>query len=356
MSLNADKYFDIVDNFKAIENIPVIKIKEARNTLPFFTIAIPTYKRAELLEETLNSALSQKGNVDYNILVVDNNPERDDDTEKLLSTYENYRLSYYKNSYNIGMVGNWNRLYTLAQGRYIVMLHDDDLLFPNYLKYIYQTITKSNLDVNNTAAYYVPYIKGKSTCLENKYHLFQNPLYKIKQLKLFDFIGGNILGAPTGLCLRRDDAIELGGFDSHFYPSSDYYFYVKLVYHKKILKLEGDPLLFYRISDNESAKKETLLGFITADLKIKRGILSISSLLNQKIWNNYIQTHSYYFLISGMKIWNNHSFDAKEELKTLGFSYNIVNKVLYKIMNFFYRLTRKINNLDNKKSEIIRFE
>ena len=38
---------------------------------------------------------------------------------------------------NIGMIGNWNRLYTLARGEWVVMLHDDDLLYNDYLSILF---------------------------------------------------------------------------------------------------------------------------------------------------------------------------------------------------------------------------
>ena len=350
-----DVCFDIIDHFKKIETISSVKVfglSEKTSKYPLFTIAIPTYKRVEYLKEAINSAINQEGFDDYEILIVDNNPERNDETEKLLSSYKNCNLTiqYYKNSQNIGMIGNWNRLYVLSRGKYVVMLHDDDVLYPNYLKSVYHIIRKTG---GISAGYYPTYEMGANPKYRIQLNSGRNK-YSLRGLKLFDFIKGNILGAPTGLCLRRNDAIELGGFDPHFFPSSDYAFYIKLVYHKEITQIVGAPLLFYRLNESASAKKEILLNAVVSDLKIKRTILSLQSPLKQRIWRCYINTHPYYFLTQGIKLWNNYvSFDVKDELKKLKISINGVDRLQYRIINYSWHFMRKINNSYRRKEEII---
>ena len=43
------------------------------------------------------------------------------------------KLRYYKNVQNIGLFGNWNRCFQLACGKWVVLLHDDDLIFDDFL-------------------------------------------------------------------------------------------------------------------------------------------------------------------------------------------------------------------------------
>ena len=59
-------FFKIEDNFARTANIPSIAITESKlDFVPKVTIAIPTYKRAELLKESLNSAINQINFNDY---------------------------------------------------------------------------------------------------------------------------------------------------------------------------------------------------------------------------------------------------------------------------------------------------
>lgn len=75
---------------------------------------IPTYKRMSLLDKAIHSVTNQMTNYNYEIVVVDNNPDTPIcEIEMLLRKYSN-NLSYYKNEENIGMFGNWNRCVLLA--------------------------------------------------------------------------------------------------------------------------------------------------------------------------------------------------------------------------------------------------
>jgi len=121
--------------YTEVTKIPSIAIKQGSVTKGVcITIAIPTYKRSHLLKETLESCLAQKTTTPFAIMVVDNNPERDCKTEQLIKNYTAPNLSYYKNTQNIGIVGNWNKLFELAQTDFVVMLHDDDKLNEDYTK------------------------------------------------------------------------------------------------------------------------------------------------------------------------------------------------------------------------------
>ena len=65
-----------------------IKIFSSNIPEPVFTIAIPTFCRSSLLKEAVLSALNQVTNVPYDIIVVDNNPKRNDETEQLLNQFK----------------------------------------------------------------------------------------------------------------------------------------------------------------------------------------------------------------------------------------------------------------------------
>ena len=92
---------------------------------PLVTIGIPTYKRPELLRETLRSALGQSyGNLE--IIVSDN--AADPETAALVSSFADPRVRYLAQPTNLGMVGNWNALLKAARGDYFLLLSDDDLL------------------------------------------------------------------------------------------------------------------------------------------------------------------------------------------------------------------------------------
>jgi len=98
---------------------------------PLVTIGIPTYNRAgQYLKKTLESALAQKYE-HIEILVSDNCST--DHTPELLQSYTDPRLTYYRQKENLGQRGNMNFLIDKAAGDYFLMLHDDDMIDPDFV-------------------------------------------------------------------------------------------------------------------------------------------------------------------------------------------------------------------------------
>lgn len=93
--------------------------------LPLVTIGIPTYNRSKYLKEALESALNQTyPNIE--IIVSDNTST--DNTQEMMQQYSNPKIKYFRHKENIGMVGNWNTCLEKANGRYFLLLSDDDIL------------------------------------------------------------------------------------------------------------------------------------------------------------------------------------------------------------------------------------
>jgi len=330
-------FFKYVDNFAKTTNIPSIPIiKSKLDFVPKVTIAIPTFKRAALLKEAIDSAINQTDYIEYDIIVVDNNPERKCETERLLSSYNNPRISYYKNAENIQMAGNWNRLFTLAIGEYIVMLHDDDFIYPDFLVSLDKIINncKEKFD-----AFYPPYLTYNMKIRNQEPQRKENSRFWGMQLKIEDFLWGNVVGPPLGICIRRLAILDIGGFDNNHYPSIDYDFYIKFTSKYKACKIFGHPLSLYRILENESCKTETLLNFVTNDVEIKKKILSLNNnKIKNKIWEKYINVFNYKYLSNGIKIFKNNSINIKSQSSVILFKYNIIDITIYHIMNVYRNL------------------
>jgi hypothetical protein len=77
-------FFKYVDSFAKDEGVNSLLIKgDISSVAPAVTIAIPTYKRPEFIKCAIDSALSQEKFDNYEVVVVDNDPERGTETEKL---------------------------------------------------------------------------------------------------------------------------------------------------------------------------------------------------------------------------------------------------------------------------------
>lgn len=132
-----EKMLDKEDNYKKLAHIKSeLIIGDLSRDIPEITVVIPTYNRTENLKSALKSVWKQDLPVSqYDVLVVDNDPTPDNDTQKYLSTLKKENLYYYKNSENLGAYGNMNRCMELARSEWISMVHDDDALFSNAIRW-----------------------------------------------------------------------------------------------------------------------------------------------------------------------------------------------------------------------------
>lgn len=250
-------FFAYVDNFEKKAGIESICKFDKYIEKPLVTIGIPTFKRISTLKDALESALSQDCNFTFKILVLDNNPEREDETEVFMKKYEdNPIVSYYKNSKNLGMGGNWNRVISLARTEWVVLLHDDDLLLPSFLEEVMRIAETYNADIVNSGFYFwndrqekKPYIKKS----KKKYPVIRSTLssnYFIHRA-----------GMPTGILYKKRVYIEEGGVNMEMYPALDYVFHTKLSAKYNFI-LYCKPLTIYRWSINESQNSHTIEGFL----------------------------------------------------------------------------------------------
>lgn len=198
----------------------LIEIKKSNYGHTKYTIAIPTFKRSETLANTLKSACDQEYDDDYKIIVVDNNPERDDETEIFMNGIEDSRVSYYKNSNNVGMINNWNQCILVANSDWVVLVHDDDLLTMSCLNNIDETIAKyPKVDavLPNFVQKDNPYHTGSPTPKKGRTRkligAIVHCIVKRNRPITANLFCDNIYGPPTcGLALRKDAVVEFGGY------------------------------------------------------------------------------------------------------------------------------------------------
>ena len=101
------------------------------NTQPVkLTVGIPTFNRAGWLRESIESVLAQTF-ADFRLIVSDN--ASDDDTPEVVRSFDDDRIHYVRSQRNVGSIGNLNRLIALAETEFLVLLPDDDVLYPGHL-------------------------------------------------------------------------------------------------------------------------------------------------------------------------------------------------------------------------------
>lgn len=259
-------YLGYFDGFALSSHIHSIPVFENRPFTARITLAIPTFKRVSTLRYAIMSALSQDYS-DYEIIVVDNNPERNDDTELFMRQYKDVpNLSYYKNSENIGLFGNWNRCYELSRGEWVSLLHDDDYYFPCYLstmiKWLDAFPNVQGLYCNRK--FWYDNKEKDSICSVNLAPYKQHGISKIRNYMLF--ISHPV--GPVGIFFKKENVIKMGGYNPNCYPIADYAFNWRYALKYGIYYIDTI-LVHYRIGTNVSIKPETIEAQEEKNLEIR---------------------------------------------------------------------------------------
>lgn len=98
---------------------------------PRITVGIPTFNRATWLRESIESVLAQSY-TSFRLIVSDN--ASDDDTPAVARSFAADGVEYVRSERNLGAIGNIGRLVQLADTELLMILPDDDLLYPGHLK------------------------------------------------------------------------------------------------------------------------------------------------------------------------------------------------------------------------------
>ena len=99
-------------------------------SLPVVSVCIPTYNRAGLLGEAIESVLAQTY-TDFELIVCDNASE--DGTEATVASIRDSRIRYFRNASNEGGRSNWSRCLRESRGQFVSIFPDDDVMLPDNL-------------------------------------------------------------------------------------------------------------------------------------------------------------------------------------------------------------------------------
>lgn len=246
------------------------------------SIMIPTFRRADLLKEAIESALHQQTRFSFTISVVDNDSEVDLETDQLMKQYctKYQNIFYYRNKENIGMFGNWNRCIELSQTEWLCMLHDDDMLMENYLETLYM-IARSNkygvvgsykkiLDQRENGDLHMSET-GKSSFVSMLMKLFIWARQG-KEIPMTLQDGGHCMVHPcVANLIHKDWALELGGFNEIFFPVADISFWEKMIKYRGVAFVPTQ-LYYYRIVQNESLAENTAWSVLSATPSLVKSI------------------------------------------------------------------------------------
>lgn len=294
------RYFTNKDFFQRYSHIESILIKDSKfkNVLKY-SIVIPTYGRADLLSDAINSCLRQTYKGDFKILIVDNDPMRGNETEKLIFEINDDRIAYYKNTENIGCLGNFNRCIELSDSEYVIMLHTDDLLDSVYLDTVIPLV-----DQNPEVDMLIPGKRiirnGIMSRQKGLGFLSRNLALNNRAVRLNerDFCHYNTTGGPLGILMKRELCLEIGGFNEDIFPMSDYAFWVRMARKYRVFYLPKE-LGTYRFFNNISSEEGMQQNYIISEYHLINAL--IKGKKYQGIMSGYLYEYvNYRVNVSGL--------------------------------------------------------
>ena len=107
---------------------------------PKVSVCMPTYNKADFIAEAIQSVLDQTFK-DFELIITDD--VSSDNSEEIIRSFNDPRIKFIKNKKNLGMINNWNKAVSMANGEYITILHGDDRYLPEFLAAESEILDKS---------------------------------------------------------------------------------------------------------------------------------------------------------------------------------------------------------------------
>lgn len=233
-------------------------------TEPLVTIIIPTFNRAHLIGETLDSVLAQTY-TNWECIVVDDGST--DQTDKVMADYcaKNQRFQYHYRPENRPKGANACRNYGVEKstGVYFVFLDSDDLLekkcLENRCHIVLQNTTKNDVFVFSMGLL----ISNKKT-----ERIFNKDFYDTKTY-LKQFLKGNVPWSITCVFWDKKVFMKAGQFDEELQRLQDVDLHTRLLLNGVIIHRIHQVDTWYRIlgNINEYVSEDKLPKIIKSHIK-----------------------------------------------------------------------------------------
>lgn len=224
------------------------------NNTPFFSIIIPTYNRAHILINTLQSVKSQTF-TDWECIVVDDGSN--DATKEMMAIEckDDIRIHYiYQN--NAERSAARNKGINSAKGTYICFLDSDDAYKDNHLQVLYNSIQSNN---NPTALFFTNFDVLK----EGTVSAINIP--KLSNDAINYFFTNAII--PARVCISKE-IVKKKQFDEDIVIVEDTILWARIARHFKIIHIEESTVVYNLHEDNSINIKNNSFQKRLAGLKL----------------------------------------------------------------------------------------
>ena len=181
------------------------------------SVLTPIYNTNPLhLREMIESILNQTF-TDFEFLILNDSPENKE-IEKIVKSYKDKRIKYFKNDKNMGITPSRNKLMDMACGEYIAVFDHDDISVPSRLEQQVNFLDKNP---------HIGVVSGWLKFFGNKTMILKNPEYD-NDIKIF--MTDDCVVAHTAAMIRKSVLDENNiRYDEYYSPSEDYKLWAQLM-------------------------------------------------------------------------------------------------------------------------------
>ncbi|MEY3786449.1 MAG: hypothetical protein RLZ75_654 [Pseudomonadota bacterium] len=228
-----------------VQKIPLKVIQP--NLSPTISVCIPTYCGAAHLGAAIESVLNQDF-TDYELIIIDDN-NSPDQTDEIVSSYQDHRIRYIKNMANLGPEGNWNKCLAEAKGKYFKLLPHDDTLASDCLS---RQVEILDNDVNQSIALvfcprHIIDCNGKIITTRSYPAGKEGVINGYEAIKKSIRLGTNLIGEPGAVMFRKSLAEEVGFFDGSISYIIDLDYWFRLLLNGNAYYI-AQPLASFRVA------------------------------------------------------------------------------------------------------------
>jgi glycosyltransferase involved in cell wall biosynthesis len=234
--------------FRASDRPAIPPVAGEIHARPYWSVMIPTYNSGKLLERMLRSVLDQDPGSDRMQIAVVDDGSTGRNHEETVRRLAPKRVELFRQASNRGLAANWNECIARSRGRWVHILHQDDLVLPGF----YEAFVQPGLDPAVGAAFcrhlYIDSEdrhEGVSILHQETAGVLPNWLDKISRHQYIQ--------CPA-VVVRRDVYETLGGFATDLCFALDWEMWVRIAANYAVW-FDPRPLACYRWHDESETKR-----------------------------------------------------------------------------------------------------
>lgn len=307
--------------------------------LPEVSVIVPTYNRADLIRDSIDSVLNQTFQ-DFEIVVIDDGST--DNTKNIVEEYSDSRIKYFYQK-NAGLNAARNSGIRESCGKYIAYIDSDDIWEPTKLEKQVRVLEKFP-DVGLVYC-------GSSLIDENGSPAGKRPLISHRGYVFEKIIKYNFLYNGSIVLFRRDCLEKVGLFDEQTVRMTDWEFYLRFAIYYKFYGIP-EYLIKYRVHNKTMTNDFKL--FEKSSFQIIDKTFAIKD-ISKKQLNLHKTAYAMRYRYLGRRYFDNNLFKESREYfkKALKYDFSILfttdTAILY-IMS--YLSCSFIENLRNTKKRL----